>query len=111
MMVGIFRHPAEVAMSLHKRNGFKIGKCFEIWHAYNTRLETVHTQQSFPMVEFVSDQQLMDSSLNKLLGKLGLQPSTTERFYDSDIPQNTRPAVDVPGECDALYRRLQDLSL
>tara|TARA_S200000501_G_scaffold341324_1_gene350584 strand:- start:511 stop:1272 length:762 start_codon:yes stop_codon:yes gene_type:complete len=110
-MVGIFRHPAEVAMSIHKRNRFDIDKCFEIWHAYNTRLETVHTQQSFPMIEFVNDQQLMDYSLDKLLGTLGLQPSTTERFYDSDIPQNTRPAIDVPRECNALYQRLQDLSL
>ena len=110
-MVGIFRHPAEVAMSLHRRNGFDIDKCFEIWHAYNTRLETVHTQQSFPMVEFVNDQKLMDSSLDKLLGTLGLQPSLTERFYDSDVPQNTGPGIDVPSKCDALYRRLQDFSL
>lgn len=51
-LVGIFRHPRLVAVSLQKRNGFTIEQGLQLWTHYNERLMEYHEQYRFPLISF-----------------------------------------------------------
>ena len=110
--VGIFRHPAEVALSIHSRNQFDMEKCFEIWWAYNRRLLTLKQAHGFPIIEFVSDGPRMAQSITALLDQLGLA-ATPEAlgFYETEMKHHDHPAVDLPPHVMELYEALQGEAL
>jgi hypothetical protein len=109
---GIFRHPAEVALSLSQRNQFPLDKCFEIWRVYNERLLTFQQQRGFPVMEFVGDAARMRRSFTQMLEQLDL-PAGTEAlsFYEPEHKHHDRPDLDLPAPVAALYRHLQDVAL
>lgn len=110
--VGIFRHPAEVAMSIHVRNGFALEKCLEIWRAYNMRLLHFHRTRGIPIVEFVGHQAEMEASFQSALAKLGLsnQP-TSEGFFDPRMKRQDRPEVQLSDDIRHLYRELRSSTI
>lgn len=58
-VVFIFRHPLDVALSLHHREGFRIGKGLRMWYVYNKRA----LQQSADLCRvFGSQRQVMADS-------------------------------------------------
>lgn len=110
-LAAIFRHPAEVAMSIHKRNEFDLSKCFNIWRIYNEKLLALHAQRDCPTVEFVGDNQAMVRSFENLLNALDIHPSEHVDFFSSQMRHNSTPDIDVPRECMELYERLRELAI
>ncbi len=109
---GIFRHPGEVAMSLHRRNEFPIAKCFEIWRIYNEELLRHWRRRGFPLVEFVSDPGRMTNAFERLLDRLELAAtSEASAFYDRDLKHHVKPDLKVPEAASILYRQLQDAAM
>lgn len=110
--VGIFRHPAEVAMSIHLRNDFPIAKCIEIWRIYNARLLAIRNDRDVPVIEFVSDPEAMAASFSALLAHVGLAPSPDAMgFYDTAMKHHDRPQIDLPPGVEELYHQLRDGAL
>lgn len=110
--VGIFRNPAEVALSISGRNSFPIEKCYEIWRVYNERLLMFQRQRGFPLVEFVTDAARMTRSVAAVLDSLQL-PQTPEAmaFYDAAHKHHQTPDLTMPEPVAALYRQLQEGAL
>ena len=110
--IGIFRHPAEVALSIHRRNQFPVEKCLDIWHRYNERLLVHRQKRDFPLVEFVNDGAEMKRAFVSALDALGIS-ATPEAlaFHDSEMKHHERPPIEVPEPQIALYRALQRLAL
>lgn len=109
---GIFRHPAEVATSIHNRNKFDLGKCFDIWTAYNTQLLELLKDNPFPVVEFVSDAAQMEESFDQLLKDLGFQPpDNIPPFYESGLKHIETPDIAVPSEVAHLYAELKERAI
>lgn len=106
---GIFRHPAEVASSLHGRNGFPLEKGFAIWTRYNRHLLELHEQVSFPLVEFVADPAAMARAIDRVLARLRLQPAAAPDFLDTALRHFDAgsAAIPLPEETAALYARLR----
>ncbi|GAB5455986.1 MAG: hypothetical protein Hens2KO_22150 [Henriciella sp.] len=110
--VGIFRHPAEVAVSIHKRNEFPIAKCMAIWCAYNQKLLDYHATENFPVIEFVGDPNAMENGFNKMIDALGLGTEAPQAtFFDADMKHQDRPEIDLPGHALEIYGALQALAL
>lgn len=109
---GIFRHPAEVAMSIHKRNEFPIDKCIAIWCAYNQKLLDHQASLQFPVIEFVGAPNAMEDGLHKMIRALGLgseAPQST--FFDAEMKHQDRPDIDLPDRAFEIYGALQALAL
>lgn len=110
--IGIFRHPAEVAASIHKRNGFDIDKCLDIWITYNQRLLTHRERLGFPILEFVGDGIQMQASIQKAIQSLELEtPDSGTPFFEADLKHQNRPTMDLPEPALSLYRALQSNAL
>lgn len=108
---GIFRHPAEVAASLNKRNGFDTQKGIFLWEAYNRRLLDYCERMDFPVVEFTGDDAAMQSSFSRLIGKLDLTPGTQADFYESRLRVHERPDLPVPRSSQDIFERLRERAL
>lgn len=107
---GIFRHPAEVASSIHNRNGFPMEKCLAIWTRYNRHLLALHEMRPFPLVEFVADPAAMERAIVGVLAGLRLAPPTAPDFIDTALRrfEASTATVPLPEETAAVYRRLQE---
>ena len=109
---GIFRHPTEVIMSIHKRNEFPLAKCEEIWCAYNQRLLDYHRQHKFPIIEFLWDEAVMVSNLRKMIEALGLSARAPEQtFYEASMRHQDRPNVELSPRTMDIYAALQSLAI
>lgn len=106
--VGIMRHPAEVAMSIHRRNEFTLEKSVQIWQQYNERLLAQASRLDFPIIEYVNDEDAMRSSLRKLMAHLSI-PVEDEAlsFFKTDYKNYALPDVDLPEAVTALYQALK----
>ena len=109
---GIFRHPAEVIMSIHKRNEFSLEKCEAIWCAYNERLLDYHRQHRFPIMEFLGDEAMMGSSFRKMMEALGLSAHAPEQaFFEASMRHQDRPSIELSPHTTDVYAALQSLAL
>jgi hypothetical protein len=107
----IFRHPAEVAASMHQRNAFELDKCFQLWEIYNRRLLALHAQLRFPVVEFVADPARMHASLRAMVSCLRLCASAPLDFFESRHRHFDRPDLDVPASALQLLGELRERAL
>lgn len=107
-LVGIFRHPARVALSLRKRNQLTLEKGFGIWQRYNETLLRLHCERKFPLIEFVDDPRALQESLRELVVSLRL-PRSERRldFFEDRLRATNGISISVPKEIEQLYRRLQ----
>ena len=113
-LVGIFRHPLEVAMSMRQRNGFSLEQGLDIWKRYNERLLTIHGRRGFDLVEFVADPEVMRAKLALLVERLRLPqpvPASGLSFFEEGIRQHEAEDTALPAEVEALYRQLQAIAL
>jgi hypothetical protein len=109
---GIFRHPAEVASSIHDRNKFDWEKCFGIWTTYNEKLLTMLKDEPFPVVEFVSDSKKMIKSFETLIRQLGFEMTPEAKaFFDTDLKHFENPDISVPAEAAHLYSELKEYAV
>ncbi|MEO5671209.1 MAG: hypothetical protein ABIR26_11000 [Ramlibacter sp.] len=113
-LVGIFRHPMEVAASMQGRNGFPLEQGLDIWKRYNERLLRAHRKAPFPVIEFLGAPEEMRAKLATLLEGLRLprviQPSELS-FFEEGIRQHESADAALPADVQDLYRRLQDIAL
>lgn len=73
-LVACFRHPLEVAQSLHTRDNLPIEKCLVLWRTYNARLLDIARRE--PHVHwffYQDDRSITLAMLEQLCGRLGLQ--------------------------------------
>lgn len=107
LCMGIFRHPSEVAMSIHRRNEFELDRCFEIWRAYNERLLRLTEERTCPLMEFVAEGDHMLAAIERCMSVLGLQLSDEARtVFDTGHRHYERPDIAVPENCQQLYDAL-----
>lgn len=110
--VGIFRHPAEVVMSIHKRNEFPLEKCQDIWCAYNQKLLDYHRRNAFPLIEFVGDAAAMTSSLEQMIDLLGLSAHAPDQaFFEASMKHQDRPDEALSPRAAEIYAALQALAI
>ena len=110
--VGIFRHPAEVAMSIHKRNQFPLEKCQDIWCAYNQKLLDYHRQHAFPLIEFVGDETAMVTSFSRMIEALKLAHNAPDQaFFEAGMKHQDRPDVSLSPRATDIYAALQELTI
>lgn len=107
---GIFRHPAEVASSIHSRNGFAMEKCFAIWTRYNRELLALHERRPFPLVEFVADPAAMEHAIGRMLAALRLAPPSAPDFIDTALRRfdASTSAAELPADAADVFRRLRE---
>lgn len=107
LCLGIFRHPAEVAMSIHERNSFELDRCFAIWLAYNERLLAIADSRPCPLMEFGADRESSLAAIKRCIEPLGLElGDAAQSVYDQTHRHYERPEVVVPPECQVLYEAL-----
>ena len=84
--IGIFRHPVDVAKSLHNRSGMPIEQGMALWYAYNRRLWSCYRAHKFPVLCFDDEAVVFQSKLDQVLKRYGLPANGAERhFYDSTL--------------------------
>ncbi len=106
--VGTFRHPAEVVLSLRRRDGFPPLKSLALWAKYNTLLLQLPRT---PLISFSTGPEDYVASIRRLLPILGLQePAGNLHFFDAHLRHcvNTQ---DVPPLLAATYVKLKGLAL
>ncbi len=109
--VGIFRHPAEVALSIQSRNNFDLGKCFDIWTSYNQKLLDFQRAREFPILEFTSEHSRMAETLSVAVQRLGLNAATEQTFFDNTLKNHNAPDVQIPAAAKQVYDALRECAL
>jgi hypothetical protein len=111
--VGIFRHPNDVARSLHERNGFETTASLNLWEHYNRRLLMFCRQRLFPVIEFHADARFVKEGLSSILRSLDLCDASIDAanaFYDPSEPREKLPDNELPPHINDLYEELRKLA-
>jgi hypothetical protein len=98
-LIGTFRHPEAVAMSLYRRNGMTLEEGRRLWLKYNRKLVSLHSKKSFPLLQFGLDDKEYLEQYRTLCYMLEL-PFDRDRvkdFYDDDLVHN-RDEYSMPDE-------------
>lgn len=111
LLVGIFRHPLEVADSLYRRNKMSFNQGLDLWYRYNLKLLNIYKDSKFPIIEFDNDINQLQESVAMICQKLGLENIAMFNFPDQKL--RTRTAVDIalPNRAMSLYQKLQSIKL
>lgn len=109
--VGIFRHPADVARSMARRNGFDMAKGFALWETYNRALIAAHDARGFPIIEFGADQERVRTGLARTVHYVDPTWICDTSLYNADYVRNTERDHDIPASAAALYCDLRERSL
>lgn len=106
-LVGIFRHPLNVAMSLYQREAIPIRKGIKIWLQYNKRILIEYKRSPFPLIYFDANEKRYLSDLNELRKTLnqrheGLKLSwdLVKRCYDNTLINQSAPSPFYPENND-----------
>lgn len=85
-LLGIFRHPLAVAVSLRRRDRFPLERGVRLWEVYNRRLLACHARHRFPLLRFDAGESELPRQLADVLGRLGL-PVAADRlkFFDPGL--------------------------
>ena len=110
--VGIFRHPALVALSLQQRDLFPVEKSFKLWQIYNQRLLQLHEVHPFPLIEFHEDADALRSKLHHLIGLLKLPYShRTLTFFEDALRRKSKEEIALPTDVQLLYQALKERAI
>lgn len=113
-LIGIVRHPAAVAASLHARNeAMSYDQGIELWLRYNQQLLAIAEKHSFPMLSFDWDEKLLHDILVAILPDLALgHLPDGDRFYSDELRHNSAESlgVELTAEVLALYETLSSLA-
>jgi len=108
-LIGIFRHPYSVAMSLQKRNNFTLDQGFELWRRYNKKLVNIYEKSPFPLIEFHQDTNILKTKLNSHVRSLLLPDQHMElNFFEEHLRSSNVVNVELPAEIERLYNLLTD---
>lgn len=111
-MVGVFRHPLEVARSLVKRTPARITleKGLDLWLAYNRRLEGWHERTSCPLLEYGDSGDTFNTRCVALARRLGLARAADPAgltFFEAGLRHQQADDAPLPEEVAAMYGRLR----
>ena len=114
-MVGVFRHPLEVARSLVKRTPARLTleRALDLWLAYNRRLVAWQERAGFPVVEYGADGQAFNERAATLARRLRLPRTPTAAelgFFEAGLRHQQADASPLPDDVAAVYTRLCDLA-
>jgi len=89
-LIGSFRRPFEVALSLRKRNKLELSKGLEMWRRYNSNLINEHKRKPFPIVHYnLLDRNVYLDSIRAVLKSQNLRDSSTLMdFVDDSLMHN-----------------------
>jgi len=74
-LVGVHRHPHDIALSLVARDGFTLEEARSIAEAYGQRLSEAHRRLEFPIVSFDAAPQVFLNRTRQIAESLGLEGS------------------------------------
>ena len=108
-LVGIFRSPEHVALSLHRRDGMTVEKGLDLWRIYNERLLHLHDHESFPLMEFEANACQLTHRLTDLVARLDLPIRDYQpRFFDDSLRTKETQQIPVPPRVEQLYHSLRE---
>ena len=110
--IGIFRHPGDVAQSLHNRSGMPLAQGLELWYQYNRRLLRQYRAKPFPVLCFDDEPGLFLEKLRGSMAAVGLEASGWHgEFYAQELKTaRVEDAVTLPWHVRRLYRKLLRLA-
>ncbi|MCF6262713.1 MAG: hypothetical protein L3J24_03905 [Xanthomonadales bacterium] len=109
-LIGIFRHPHSVALSLHRRNSdLSIEEGYKIWFAYNKKLYYYLDKYKFPILKFEAQGFLDDFERIRKKFKLPAQhQAEREDIYDPSLHSKTSQNIQLPDEVEILFNKLNE---
>jgi hypothetical protein len=112
-LVGIFRHPEAVALSLKRRSNLERAHALDLWFHYNRALLRLHRLRAFPLLCFDEPDAVFQSKVVLAARQLGLpREPAASGFFDSQLKQYGGDTLsDLPWRVRRLYKQLQRLSL
>ena len=110
--IGIFRHPADVAQSLHNRSGMPVEQGLALWYDYNRRLLRHYRISPFAILCFDEEQSVFQQKLRAVLQNLGLDARGWQGdFYEQELKSAQGDALTpLPWNIRRLYRKLLRLA-
>jgi hypothetical protein len=110
-VVGTFRHPTSVALSLEKRHGGPRKKWLDLWMLYNERL-VVHQQElRFPLLSFDLEDAAYAAALRKIANEIGLRTPDQMAFFEPALRRRRHvPSDPLPPRVAELYARLAEIA-
>ena len=105
-LIGAFRHPHHVAMSLNRRDNLPIEQGYQIWFRYNKKLLFYKNKYDFPVISFDSDNYL--EKARKVIEEMNIGNRGEKfDFFDPSLRHYTgTPPIQLPGEVMSLYQEL-----
>ncbi len=110
--IGIFRHPLDVAQSLHNRSGMPLEQGLALWYQYNRRLWWHYRQQRFPVLCFDDGQPVFLRKLANVLSHMGYDADCwPAQFYDAALrsAQGDRDRA-LSWRVQGLYKKLKTIA-
>lgn len=114
-LVGVFRHPLEVARSLVRRTParFTPDKALGLWLAHNRRLIAWQERIACPLLEYGDDGGAFNARAVALARRLGLPRAADAAaltFFDASLRHERADDAALPAEVAATYARLGQLA-
>lgn len=109
VLVGTFRHPQAVAISLHKRNGIPIEDALHLWMNYNSKLVEQHQKYQFPIIEYdLSDRLRYLHIIEAIVNTLGLRSKHFQlrHFVNKKLEHHPVKDSTIPPQCREIYNYL-----
>ena len=104
--VGVFRHPADVARSLERRNRMDADDAVALWRVYNEALLEEQRREPFPLLCFDEDPPVLQEKLLAIGRALRLTGHPgEERFFTPEL-RGTEQGPAVAPAAQALYDEL-----
>ena len=110
-LIGTFRHPLKVAMSLYQRQGISIPlrKGIKLWIHYNSLILEEYHKVPFPLICFDLPQteyltkltEIMNNLKTKIPNNCKLSVSKVAKFYESTLVNQENTAILSPTQEDA----------
>lgn len=113
--VGTYRHPAQVARSLHARATMPLPQGLELWRIYNQRLLEYQAEHLFPLVCFDLPEANYTTAIYRVAAELGLtsdRPTEDGRFFEGSLRHvmTGEEGIEVPAALLKLYDQLNSAS-
>jgi glycosyltransferase involved in cell wall biosynthesis len=113
ILIGIFRHPLEVAQSLKIRNGFSYEKSLKLWEIYNQKLLAHLDHHGGILLDFDWDKEYLFSEINTLNKKLGLLKTDFSDWFSENLLHSNKSFQSnylLPNNIIELYNKLKEQS-
>jgi len=112
-LIGIFRHPLEVAESLKVRNKFEYEKSINLWKIYNNKLLGCLEKYNGFLLDFDWPKEKLLSELKIISEKLGLANLDISDWYTEDLISSNKTCdfnYELSDEVKKIYSKLKERS-